>query len=104
MYAVVDQGGNQYKVELGEEILVDRMDETEGELVELPRVLMVGEEEDSAPRIGQPEVEGARVLAEILAHERGPKVTTVRYKGPSQTKIGHRQDLTRLKILEIHPQ
>jgi len=104
MYAVIDSSGKQYKVELGEEVLVDRMAAPAGELVEFDRILMVGGEDDHEPRIGQPQVEGARVLAEVLRHERGPKVVSVRYKGHSETKIGHRQDYTRVKIREIHPE
>jgi large subunit ribosomal protein L21 len=104
MYAVIDNKGQQYKVELGEEVLMDRLDTPEGELVQFDRVLMVSGEEDQEPRIGQPQVEGARVLGEVLRHERGPKLTGVRYKGPTQTKMGHRQDYTRVKIREIHPE
>ena len=104
MYAVVDNKGQQYKVELGEEVLMDRLDTPEGELVQFDRVLMVSGDEDQEPLIGTPEVKGARVLGEVLRHERGPKLISVRYKGPSQTKMGHRQDYTRVKIREIHPE
>lgn len=103
MYAVIDNKGQQYKVELGEEVQMDRLDTPEGELVEFDRVLLVSGE-DEEPRVGQPTVEGARVLGEVVAHERGPKLISVRYKGPTQTKMGHRQDYTRVKIHEIHPE
>lgn len=104
MYAVIDHKGQQYKAVLGEDMQMDRLDTPEGELVEFDRVLMISGEEDHEPRIGQPTVDGARVLAEVVAHERGPKLVSVRYKGPSQTKMGHRQDYTRVKIHEIHPE
>lgn len=104
MYAVIDIKGQQHKVNPGEEILIDRMDATEGEFIEFDRVLMVGDIEDGEPMIGQPALEGARVLAEVVSHERGPKVETIRFNGPSETKIGHRQDYTRIRVREINPQ
>jgi len=107
MYAVVDHKGKQYRVSPGEEILVDHMRVPVGELVEFDRILMVGQEKGSAPRVGQPRVEGARVLAEVIRHEKGPKLVTLRYhasSGPHQTKKGHRQLYTRVKVQEIHPE
>ncbi len=103
MYAVINDKGNQLKVSKGQEVLIDRIKAPAGELVEFSSVLMVGGCEENDPRIGCPEVAGARVLAQVLRHERGPKVHTVRFKGPSQTTIGHRQNYTRIKITEIHP-
>ena len=103
MYAVIDHKGQQYKAVLGEDLQMDRLDKSEGELVEFDRVLMISDDEHE-PRIGQPTVAGARVVGEILAHERGPKIISVRYKGPTQTKTGHRQDYTRVKIRDIQPE
>ncbi|MFW6279480.1 MAG: 50S ribosomal protein L21 [Planctomycetota bacterium] len=100
MYAVVDNKGQQYRVELGEEVLMDRMDVQEGEKLEFNRVLLVSGE-DVEPRVGQPTVDNAHVSGEVVAHEKGPKLTSVRYKGPSQTKMGHRQDYTRVRITDI---
>jgi len=104
MYAIIDHGGKQYKVQVNERVLVDRLDADEGELVELGRVLMIGG--DGAPRIGTPEIVGARVLGEIIRHEKGPKLTMMRYVGGknSRTKIGHRQQRTAVVIREIHPE
>ncbi|MFW6044669.1 MAG: 50S ribosomal protein L21 [Planctomycetota bacterium] len=100
MYAVVDNKGQQYRVELGEEVLMDRMNVQEGEKLEFNRVLLVSGE-DVEPRVGQPTVDNAHVSGEVVAHEKGPKLTSVRYKGPSQTKMGHRQDYTRVRITDI---
>lgn len=102
MYAVVMDKGNQIKVSEGQEVLIDRMKTPAGELVEFKHVLALGGLDDSEPMIGTPELSGARVVAEVICHEKGPKVHTVRFKGPSQTTIGHRQDYTRVKIREIH--
>lgn len=104
MYAVIDHKSKQYKVFAGDEVLLDLLDTPVGELVELSRVLMIGDEEDMPPRVGRPQVPGARVLAEVLRHEKGQKVITIRFKGPHQTKRGHRQKYTRVKIQEIHPE
>ena len=68
MYAIVDNKGKQYKVATGDEIQVDLIDVEEGELVQFDRVLMVGG--DEGLRVGTPELPGARVLAEILRHEK----------------------------------
>ncbi|MHC5034006.1 MAG: 50S ribosomal protein L21 [Planctomycetota bacterium] len=104
MYAVIDNHGKQYKVEPGDQIQVDLMDCEEGELVEFERVLMVGGE--GKPRIGAPQLLGARVLAEVIRHEKGPKLTMMRFqaKANRQAKKGHRQKYTRVLIREIHPE
>jgi len=104
MYAVIDNKGKQYKVTTGQEVQVDLLDAEEGELVQFDRVLMVGGDEDL--RIGRPQVPGARVLAEIIRHEKGPKLTMMRLHavGNKQAKMGHRQKYTRVVIREIHPE
>jgi large subunit ribosomal protein L21 len=103
MYAVIDHKGKQYKVQTGEEVLVDLMRADEGELVQFDRVLAVGGEGE--PRIGTPQVPGARVLAEVVRHEKGPKLTMMRHQATKnrQAKMGHRQKYTRVIIREIHP-
>ena len=104
MYAVIDNHGKQYKVQAGDEILVDLLDAQEGELVQFDRVLMVGG--DGEVRIGRPLLLGARALAEILRHEKGPKLTMMRFHPTrgKQAKKGHRQKYTRVVIREIHPE
>jgi large subunit ribosomal protein L21 len=104
MYAVIDNNGKQYKVRTGEEVQVDLLNAEEGQLVEFDRVLMVGGEGE--PKIGAPQVDGARVLAEVLRHEKGPKLTMMRFQARKnrQAKKGHRQQYTRVIIREIHPE
>ena len=104
MYAVIDNHGKQYKVQTGDQVQVDLMDADEGELVQFDRVLMVGG--DGEARIGTPQLEGARVLAEVLRHEKGRKLTMMRFQavGNKQAKMGHRQKYTRVLIREIHPE
>lgn len=104
MYAVIDNRGKQYKVQPGDEVQVDLLDADEGELIEFDRVLMVGDGGEIS--VGRPQLFGARVLAEILKHEKGPKLTMMRLqaKGGKQAKKGHRQKYTRVLIREIHPE
>ena len=74
MYAVIESGGKQHRVELGSEIQVDRLDVQPGDSITLDRVLLVADGEDAA--IGQPVVDGAKVLAEVLGQDRGEKIVT----------------------------
>ncbi|MCD6416667.1 MAG: 50S ribosomal protein L21 [Planctomycetes bacterium] len=102
MYAVIENGGKQYKVETGDQIRVDLMGVPEGELVEFDRVLLIGGGDEV--KIGRPDVYGARVLAEVIRHEKGPKLTMMRMQPVKmrQAKMGHRQKYTRVLIREIH--
>lgn len=104
MYAVIDNGGKQYKVSPGEQVRLDLMDAQEGDLVEFDRVLIFSD--DDGPRIGRPVLPGARVLAEVVRHEKGPKLTMMRHQATKmrQAKMGHRQKYTRVLIREIHPE
>jgi large subunit ribosomal protein L21 len=104
MYAYIANGGKQYKVQAGDEIQVDLIAAGEGELVEFDRILVVGGEDKTV--IGTPHVFGARVLAQIVRHEKGPKLRMMRFQ-PEENKQavkGHRQKYTRIKIREIHPE
>jgi len=104
MYAVIDDKGKQYKVETGDELRVDLLDAQEGELVAFDRVLLIGDGNDV--RVGTPQVPGARVLAEVVRHEKGPKLTMMRFQATKnrQAKMGHRQKYSRVIIREIHPE
>ena len=101
MYAIVETGGKQYKVNVGQVIAVEKLAAEEGAIVELDRVLMVGEGEDV--RVGTPLVEGAKVSAKVLGTEQGRKVIIFKYKAKERyrRKKGHRQLQTRLQIEEI---
>ena len=103
MYAVIDDKGKQYKVIVGEELVVDLMEAAQVDTVEFDRVLMLGGQEEEEPTLGQPQIEGARVVGQVMRHEKGPKLTIAKFKGPKQTKKGHRQKYTRVRIKEIHP-
>jgi len=101
VYAVVETGGKQYKVSPGDLIAVEKLPGEPGTLVELPKVLMVAQDGDL--KVGSPLLSGARVVAEIVAQERGPKVIVFKFKRRKnyRRKIGHRQGLTKVRIKEI---
>ena len=101
MYAVIETGGKQYRVELGTELEVELLDVEPGQEINLDRVLMVADGENTA--IGQPIVADAQVSARVLRRDRGVKTISFKYrpKARSRVKKGHRQELTILKITEV---
>lgn len=101
MYAVIETGGKQYKVEPGATLQVERLPAEVGSTIQLDRVLLLAD--GDAVHVGQPTVPGARVVAEVVAQEKGEKIIVFRYKRKVRyrRKTGHRQLLTRLRIKEI---
>lgn len=103
MYAVIEQGGQQFRVSEGDELNVDLMDLEEGtEQVAFQRVLLLGEEGDV--KVGTPLVDGATVHAEVLNPEfKGEKTHSYywRRRKNSRKKTGHRQRYTRVRIRRI---
>ncbi len=100
MYAVIETGGKQYRVQAGDVIEVERL-ESAPDGVRFDRVLMV--ESDGAVQVGNPVVSGAVVSASAVGEARGPKIRVFkkkRRKGYRRT-IGHRQHLTRIRIDDI---
>ena len=101
MYAVIETGGKQYKVQPNDTLQVEKLPAEVGATVELDRVLLVSD--GDALEMGRPTVAGARVVAEVVAQEKGDKIIVFRYKRKVRyrRKTGHRQHLTRLLIKEI---
>ena len=101
MYAVIETGGKQYRVEVGTELEVELLDVEPGKTITLERVLLVGDGTDSS--IGRPLVVGAEVSAEVVRQTRGEKLISFKYrpKARSRVKKGHRQELTVLRIADI---
>ncbi|WP_243093633.1 50S ribosomal protein L21 [Thermus thalpophilus] len=99
MFAIVKTGGKQYRVEPGLKLKVEKLAAEPGSHVELPVLLLGGE----GVRVGTPFVEGAKVVAEVLAHGRGKKITISKFKAKVQyrRKRGHRQPYTEILIKEI---
>ena len=101
MYAVVETGSKQYRVAPGDTIQVESLDAEAGKEVTLDRVLFVAN--DGKFSVGAPTVDKATVVADVVSHIRGPKVVAFkmkRRKGYHRT-VGHRQELTVVKIKEI---
>ena len=101
MYAVVETGSKQYRVAAGDTIQVELLDAEPGKEVTLDRVLFVSNEGKFS--VGAPTVDKATVVADVVEHTRGPKLIAFkmkRRKGYHRT-VGHRQELTVLKIKEI---
>ena len=101
MYAVMKSGARQYRAAVGDTIQVEKLPADPGEQIELDEVLMVVG--DDGVKIGRPAVEGAKVLATIVAQEKGPKITVFKYRPRKryQRHAGHRQHYTRLRVDEI---
>ncbi len=101
MYAVIQTGGKQYRVELGTELEVELLDVEPGQEINLDRVLLVVDGDKSS--VGQPLVADAAVSARVLRQARGEKTISFKYrpKARSRVKKGHRQELTVLKITDV---
>jgi large subunit ribosomal protein L21 len=99
MYAVVETGGKQYKVEKGTSLLVDRLDAKEGDKVALRAVMFRDKDVVAAPK----ELEKVKVEATVAEHLRGPKVKVFKYKPKKgyRRRAGHRSELTKLEVTEL---
>ena len=102
MYAVISEGGRQYKVEEGQVINLDYRDLAAGETLTLDQVLLVGGEGDSL-KFGKPLVAGASVTAEVVGVRQGEKlyIQKMRRRKNHRRRTGHRQMYTQVKISQI---
>lgn len=102
MYAVVRTGGKQYRVAKDDVLELERLDGEAGHKIKLDEVLMIGET-GKKPTIGAPLVKGASVTAEVLEQTRGEKIDVIKFKRRQNyhRQLGHRQDLTKVKITAI---
>jgi len=101
MFAVIRTGGKQYKVAQNDVLSVEKLDNMPGDTVEISDVLMVGG--DGEAKVGTPLLDGAKVAAEVLGHDRDRKVRIFKKKRRHtyrRTK-GHRQHKTQIKITSI---
>lgn len=101
MYAIIETGGKQYRVEKGDVIDVELLDINEGEKVEFKNVLFLNN--GSVAKVGVPHIAGCVVIGELLQEVRGPKVINFKYKKRQNYRrtVGHRQNYLRVKITEI---
>jgi large subunit ribosomal protein L21 len=99
--AVIVSGGKQYRVAPGDRILVDRIAAEPGSSVKLGRVLLFSD--GSEVKVGNPAVDGLDVDAKVIAHRRGPRIESIRYKSKKRVRVHHggRADLTALEIIAV---
>ena len=101
MYAVIETGGKQYRVEVGTELEVELLEVGPGDAITLDRVLLVADGDTAA--IGRPLVENASVAAQVVRQTRGEKLISFKYRPKARRRVkkGHRQELTVLRISDI---
>lgn len=99
-FAIVQIGGKQYKVTPGDELLVDRLEKSDGVVVLDKVLLLVG---DGGIKVGSPFIPGASIAVKVLGEEKGKKLDVIKFRAKSRyrRKIGFRAALTRIKIEEI---
>lgn len=100
MYAIIETGGKQIKVEQGQEIYIEKLDANADEVVTFDKVLFVGGED---VKVGVPFVEGATVTAKVVKNGKAKKITVFKYKAKKNyhKKQGHRQPYTKLVVESI---
>lgn len=101
MYAIIETGGKQYKVQEGDVIRVEKLDLAEGDAVKFDKVLFVSN--DGKINTGKPYLEGAAVDAVVEGHGKAKKIIVFKYKAKKdyRKKQGHRQPYTQVKIEKI---
>ncbi|HYO07816.1 MAG TPA: 50S ribosomal protein L21 [Tepidisphaeraceae bacterium] len=102
MYAIIEEGGHQYKVTSGDTILIDRPGDDNEKTIQFDRVLLVAGEGE--PKVGLPVVANATVSADVIGEEKGKKIDIQKHKRRKgyHKKIGHRQRYLRVKITGIN--
>jgi large subunit ribosomal protein L21 len=101
MYAVLETGSKQYRVNVGETLEVERLPVAAGQETTFDRVLLVNQ--DGKVTVGTPTVPGATVVADVVEHKRGEKLVVWKLKRRKgyRRKAGHRQELTSVRIKEV---
>jgi large subunit ribosomal protein L21 len=100
VYAIVKTGGKQYKVAVGDVVEVEKLDGSAGASVTLPALLVVDGTDVTTDAAA---LSGVTVSAEVLAQSKGPKISILKYKNKTgyKKRMGHRQQLTQLKVTAI---
>ncbi|MGM0395476.1 MAG: 50S ribosomal protein L21 [Bacillota bacterium] len=101
MYAIIETGGKQYKVQEGDVVFVEKLNAEEGESVNFDKVLLMSNDSGITP--GKPFIEGAKVEGKVLAHGKSKKIVVFKYKAKKNVKKkqGHRQPFTKVQIDKI---
>jgi len=101
VYAVIQTGGKQYRVQQGDVIFVEKLDRQAGDTVSFDEVLLVAK--DGATTVGAPTVLGAKVEGKVLSQVKGKKIVVYKYKSKKneRKKQGHRQPYTKVEITSV---
>ncbi len=101
MFAIIETGGKQYKVNEGDIIFIEKLDVNEGETVTFEKVMALSTGDDF--KVGVPTVEGAKVEASVVKNGKAKKIYVMKYKSKKneKKKIGHRQPYTKVQITKI---
>lgn len=101
MYAVIETGGKQYRVQPGDTVVVEKLTGDAGDSIEFDQVLLVATDDSVA--VGRPLVDGAKVTGEIVEHGLGDKLIVYKFKRRKdyRRKTGHRQQYTAVKIADV---
>lgn len=101
MYAIIETGGKQYRVQEGDVLRIEKLAGEVGETVQIDRVLAVGS--DDKFTVGTPVVDGANVVLKVLEHDKAKKVIVFKYKPKKnyRRKQGHRQPFTKVQVEKI---
>ncbi len=101
MYAIIETGGKQYRVQEGDVLKIEKLEATEGDTVEVNQVLAVSK--DGNLTVGTPVVEGAKAILKVVAHGKGKKIVVFKYKPKKgyRNKQGHRQPYTQVRVEKI---
>jgi len=101
MFAIIETGGKQYKVNEGDVIFVEKLEVEEGSTITFDKVLAVST--DAGFKAGTPTVAGATVTANVVKNGKGKKIYVMTYKSKKneKKKIGHRQPYTKVQIEKI---
>ncbi|MBQ2775548.1 MAG: 50S ribosomal protein L21 [Clostridia bacterium] len=102
MYAIIETGGKQYKVQAGDVVFIEKLDAEPEQEVTFDKVIAVGK--DDGIVVGTPTVAGANVTAKVLKNGKAKKVTVFTYKPKKneKRKLGHRQPYTKVEISAIN--
>lgn len=101
MYAIIEACGKQYKVQEGDIVFMERLEEEEGKKVTFDNVLLISD--DKKTTVGTPGVKGAKVSATVIGHGKGKKILVFKYKAKKneRKRRGHRQAYTKVQIEKI---
>ena len=102
MYAIIETGGKQYKVQAGDTVFIEKLNVEQDQEITFDKVITLGKEDETI--FGTPYVEGATVTAKVLKNGKAKKITVFTYKPKKniKRKMGHRQPYTKVEITAVN--